>query len=95
MSKSLAAYFVYAKLGDKVINPGIEGIQEIRVIGIFERNCSEWIICDIASMLLGISSVTLYDTLGADSSEQIIKESELETICCSANKLSELILLKK
>ena len=65
----MAAYLVDAKFCNKFINPGLEGMESFPVIGLFERNCVEWILCDMASMMLGVATVTLYDSLGKDSTE--------------------------
>jgi long-chain acyl-CoA synthetase len=45
-------------------------------------------------MLTGIGSVTLYDTLGGDSSEYIIKQTELKTIVCTADHAKDLIKIR-
>lgn len=45
-------------------------------------------------MLSAVVSVTLYDTLGENSTQSIINEAELETIICSSAHLGVLAQLK-
>jgi long-subunit acyl-CoA synthetase (AMP-forming) len=42
----------------------IPGGGPLKVIGITSVNCEEWVTTDLASNLLGITSVPLYETLG-------------------------------
>lgn len=46
--------------------------KELKIIGIFAKNSANWMIIDLACILSGMTSVTLYDTLGAESSGFII-----------------------
>jgi len=39
---------------------------KLKIIGICSINREEWIITDLAANLLGITTVPLYETLGAD-----------------------------
>ena len=66
-----------------------------RMIGIYSKNCVEWILADLSSAMSNITSVTLYDTLGAESTEYIINQCELTTIYLTADKIKGLIDLKK
>lgn len=65
-----------------------------RMMGIFAKNSLEWIITDIALAMTNVTSVTLYDTLGAESTEYIIDQCELSTICLTADKIKDLLKLK-
>ena len=49
---------------------------------------------DIGAMVTGVVSVTLYDTLGENSTPSIIDEAELETIVCAASHVGSLANLK-
>jgi long-subunit acyl-CoA synthetase (AMP-forming) len=42
------------------------------MIGLYAKNREEWIVTDFASILAGIATVTLYDTLGKEFIEFII-----------------------
>ncbi len=57
------------------------------MIGIYGKNSEEWIITDLACLCSDITSVTLYDTLGAEATEYIINQCELKTIFCTSDKI--------
>lgn len=46
--------------------------KSLKIIGISAKNCANWMIFDLACILGGLTSVTLYDTLGAESTAYII-----------------------
>ena len=43
-----------------------------RMVGIQSKNRKEWVLTNIANMLLGASTVALYDTLGAEAGKYIV-----------------------
>lgn len=89
-SKSLAN-FLYAN----DLCPEIQSDEgNFHFIGIFSKNREEWAISDWACMISSITSVPLYDTLGVDSIEYIINQTEMKTIICSADKIKSIIDLK-
>ena len=66
----------------------------MRFLGIFSKNREEWAITDFASIISGITSVPLYDTLGQDAIEYILDQTQLKTIVCSAEKVKTIVDLK-
>jgi long-chain acyl-CoA synthetase len=50
---------------------------------------------DLGCALSGVTVVTLYDTLGKDSIEYILDQTEMKTVTCSADKIKTLLELKK
>jgi len=52
-------------------------------LGLFAKNCIEWIIADLACQLNSITSVTFYATSGDVAFEYISNQTELTTICIS------------
>ena len=79
---------------NELFNKVTEDGEDHRMIGIYAKNSFEWILTDIASAMSNITSVTLYDTLGAESTEYIIDQCELSTICLTADKIQGLLELK-
>lgn len=65
--------------------------EKHRMMGIFAKNCVEWIVTDLACAMGNITSVTLYDTLGPESTEYIINQCGLKTICLTSDKIKELV----
>ncbi len=65
--------------------------RKLRLIGIFGKNSMEWAITDIACALGDISVVTLYDTLGPDSTQYIIEQCGLKTIFITRDKIKGIL----
>ena len=82
-------------LGKGLNNEVIEEEKKYSFIAIYAKNWPEWIITDIACMVSSVTSVTLYDTLGAESSEYILGQCELTSIFTSGNLVSSVLKLKK
>ena len=66
----------------------------LRCVGIFAKNSAKWIITDLACAYSDTTCVTLYDTLGEESTAYIINQTELKTIFCTADKIPALAKLK-
>ena len=67
---------------------------DFRLIGIFAKNCTEWVITDNACQMDSITTVTLYSTLGEEAFDHICKESLIKTICVSPDLVDMLIKCK-
>jgi long-chain acyl-CoA synthetase len=65
-----------------------------RFISIYAKNREEWVVSDIGSIFAGVTTVTLYDTLGADSIDYILNQTSIRTVVCSADKIKGLIDIK-
>uniref|UniRef100_A0A8C9H5C8 Long-chain-fatty-acid--CoA ligase n=1 Tax=Piliocolobus tephrosceles TaxID=591936 RepID=A0A8C9H5C8_9PRIM len=59
------------------------GITSCRFLGLYLSNCEEWNISDIACNAFNIINVTLYDSLGSESSNFILNQTEMQTILCN------------
>lgn len=46
--------------------------RQLRFLGLYSRNMAEWVISDVACIMGGVTTVCLYDTLGADTTEYIV-----------------------
>jgi long-chain acyl-CoA synthetase len=68
---------------------------DMRMMGIYSRNCCEWILADLGCELDSITVVPLYDTLGQIAIEHIFKQTQLSTLCISAENIQKLLELKK
>ena len=56
---------------------------EFDLIGIFAKNCIEWVITDFGCQLDSITSVTLYSTLGQEAFRYICQQTKIKTIFIS------------
>lgn len=54
----------------------------MRLLGLYMKNCPEWVIADQAAFTISAASVPLYDTLGPDSVGYVINQTELATVVC-------------
>jgi long-chain acyl-CoA synthetase len=95
-SRAIAAYLkIHEELCPREVDPELRSIDEkLRVIGIYSKNRYEWALLDCAAALSNITSVTLYDTLGRDSTQHIIEQCNLRTIACSVENVKRLVQLK-
>jgi long-chain acyl-CoA synthetase len=57
-----------------------EGV--FRFLSLYAKNREEWVVTDFACILAGITSVTLYDTLGKESIEYILEQTYMKTVVC-------------
>lgn len=95
--------FLYAKnLSQSVLSYKLterqsfsDQVGEWEIFGIYSRNCSEWLITDIALQLNSITSVAFYTTLGHLSFKHIINETKLKTIAVSNENIENLICFYK
>lgn len=56
---------------------------DLKLIGIFAKNCVEWVLSDLACQLDSITTVTLYATLGIESFKFICDQTMISTIFIS------------
>ncbi len=49
-------------------------------IGLISKNCAHWIICDLAIMMAGHTSIPLYPNLQAGTIKQILDHSEAKIL---------------
>lgn len=63
-------------------------------IGLWCQNRPEWQITDLACMSQGLYTVSIYDTLGPDTTEYIINHSELACVVTGMNHVTALLKLK-
>ncbi|KAM7542178.1 hypothetical protein Aperf_G00000007185 [Anoplocephala perfoliata] len=71
---------------------GVEKSESKRFVGIFGRNCVDWVVTELACATFGFVAVPLYDTLGQEALKHICRESELATCVCVTPDLAEKLL---
>ena len=64
LAKGMIHHDLTAECSDETVN--------LRVVGIFAKNSAKWVTTDLACAYSDVTSVTLYDTLGAESTSFII-----------------------
>ena len=71
------------------------GMTNMRFMGIYSRNREEWLIGSFGCQMDSIIIVTLYDTLGINSIEYILNETELTTIIAETKNFEKIISIKE
>lgn len=85
MSSNLARSIVFHKLFS------IDEDTKYSFLGIFAKNCAEWVVTDLACQMMSITSVTFYATLGDLAFEHICNQTNLTTICVSPDSIKPLV----
>ncbi|VUZ56112.1 unnamed protein product [Hymenolepis diminuta] len=63
-----------------------------KFVGIFGKNCVDWVVTEFACATYGLVCVPLYDTLGEEALKHICNHSELTTCVCVSPELAEKLL---
>ena len=68
---------------------------KFKFIGIYSKNRPEWVIADLASHCNCVTVVTIYDTLGLQAVEHILKQTQLTSIVIESVGLKKILALAK
>lgn len=69
--------------------------NDFKLIGIFAKNCTEWVVTDMGCQLDSITTVTLYSTLGDEAFNYICEQTQISTLCVSPDLIQMLVDCKK
>ena len=76
LAKKITAFLNVNELCPRKVHTGCENSPtQLRVLGIFSRNRSEWAILDAAASYGNITTVPLYSSLGQDYLTHIIEDT--------------------
>ena len=64
--------------------------MEVEMVGIFAKNCIEWVLTDMGSQMDSITTVTLYSTLGQEAFRFICEQTNIKTIFVSPDLVKSL-----
>ena len=65
------------------------------LIGIFAKNCTEWVVADLGCQMDTITTVTLYATLGPNAFKFICEQTQIKTVLVSPDLVKMLCEFKK
>ena len=68
--------------------------KEFNLVGIFAKNCTEWVISDMGCQMDSVTTATLYATLGQDAFKFICDQTQIKTILVSPDLVDMLCELK-
>ncbi|KAH9890055.1 acetyl-CoA synthetase-like protein [Cubamyces lactineus] len=75
----------------KMFQAGELGGGDLDTVGIWSKNCPNWLIVDLAMQAYGKVVVPLYDTLGADSVEHVVNHAELTIVFAAPDHIPFLL----
>ena len=90
-----------SRLGSGIQKSGLTPIIKeykdyaLKFVGIFSKNCEEYVIVDMACALYGIVTVPIYDTLGPQAMVFILEQTNMSTIFVSLQSLEQLLKIGK
>lgn len=60
-------------------------------MGVFAKNCAEWVITELSASFYGLIVVPLYDTLGPDAIKFILNQTQTSVVVVEPSKLQHLL----
>lgn len=63
----------------------------LKFLGVYSKNRAEYIIADLAGILYDLTSVPVYDTLGAEALDYILEQTKMSTLLCTKENVQKLI----
>ena len=69
--------------------------KHFNLVGIFAKNCTEWVIADMGCQMDSVTTATLYATLGHEAFKYICDQTQIKTIMVSPDLVKMLCELKK
>ena len=69
--------------------------DNLRVLGLYMKNCMEWVLAEHATFTVGGATCPLYDTLGPDTVSFILKQTEAMSVVCTRAELDKLCETKQ
>ena len=85
---------IHEKKEELIYKDTYKGIN-FDLIGIFAKNCTEWVISDMGCQMDKITTATLYATLGQDAFKFICDQTKIKTIMVSPDLVKMLCDFKK
>ena len=103
----MATPFIYASYTEclsriNVLAAGMEVLELLRpnqdnlaCLGLYTKNCMEFVLAEHAAYTISGIAVPFYDTLGPDTVEFILKQTSLKTVLCTRAQLDKLCQAKQ
>lgn len=61
----------------------LSSYTQYRIIGVYGKNSVDWVLTEQSCNAYGMTLCPIYDTLGADSVEFILQQTEMKTCVCA------------
>ena len=59
------------------------------------KNCQEWLIAEMGLFSIGGTTVPIYDTLGEENVEYVLKQTACKTVVCRASEVDKVLACVK
>ena len=69
--------------------------KKFNLVGIFAKNCTEWVVADMGCQMDSVTTATLYATLGHEAFKYICDQTKIKTILVSPDLVDLLCELKQ
>uniref|UniRef100_A0A7S3PCP5 Long-chain-fatty-acid--CoA ligase n=1 Tax=Aplanochytrium stocchinoi TaxID=215587 RepID=A0A7S3PCP5_9STRA len=69
--------------------------DNLRMLGFFAKNRLEWVVGEIGSYTQGVIPLPFYDTLGADSVEYVVNQTNVKDMVCTSLEMSTVVEVAK
>mmetsp|Transcript_16448 Transcript_16448/g.32685 ORF Transcript_16448/g.32685 Transcript_16448/m.32685 type:complete len:690 (+) Transcript_16448:36-2105(+) len=78
-----------------LVSYAVDGTTKFGAVGLYLKNCPEWVIVEHACYSVGAATVPMYDTLGPETVQYILQHTDLETVVCASGGLAALVAAKE
>ena len=85
---------IHEKKSELIHKDSYNGI-DFELVGIFAKNCTEWVVADLGCQMDTITTATLYATLGPNAFKFICEQTQIKTIFVSPDLVKMLCELKQ
>jgi len=69
--------------------------RQWRFLGIWAKNRWEWLVTHIANMYFTNTTIGFFDSMGVETVDYILNQTELTTICVTNDYIAKIVGLKK
>ena len=85
---------LHEKKEELIFQDSYQGI-DFNLVGIFAKNCTEWIVADMGCQMDSVTTATLYATLGREAFKYICDQTQIKTIMVSPDLVDMLCEFKE
>mmetsp|Transcript_10719 Transcript_10719/g.29535 ORF Transcript_10719/g.29535 Transcript_10719/m.29535 type:complete len:686 (+) Transcript_10719:30-2087(+) len=105
-TSGMATPFIYSSYSECLarVNAFAAGLDELNLLntksdfkclGLYMKNCMEWVMAEHAAFSVGGVTVPLYDTLGPNTVHFVLEQTETQTVVCTRSELPNLCSAKQ
>ena len=85
---------LHEKKEELIYKDSYKGLN-FNLVGIFAKNCTEWVVADMGCQMDSVTTATLYATLGREAFKYICDQTKIKTVMVSPDLVDMLCEFKK